>query len=85
VGIDHRDVVIELGHPEAMKRAAQQGLGVTLLFRSCVEEDIALGRLQEIKLRDATLAVPLCLVYRKEKRFSRAQQELIDVIRAETR
>lgn len=81
VGIHRRNVVIELGHPEAMKRAAQQGLGVTMLFRSSIEEDIALGRLREIKLRDTTLAVPLCLAYRKEKRFSPVQRELIDAIR----
>jgi DNA-binding transcriptional LysR family regulator len=85
IGIERRNVVIELGHPEAMKRATLEGLGVTMLFRSTVGDELAAGRLREIALSDVTLAVPLHLVYRKRKRLSQLQQELMEVIRETVR
>jgi DNA-binding transcriptional LysR family regulator len=81
VGVHRRNVVIELGHPEAMKRAAERGLGVTLLFRSAVQQELAGGRLREVGLRDASLAAPLYLVYRRAKVFSPAQGHLLDAVR----
>jgi DNA-binding transcriptional LysR family regulator len=83
LGIAQRNVVMELGHPEAMKRAAMGGLGVTLQFRSVVADDIAAGRLREIEVVDATLSVPVFLVYRKGKLMSAIQRDLIEAIRAE--
>jgi DNA-binding transcriptional LysR family regulator len=82
LGIAQRNVVMELGHPEAMKRAAAGGLGVTLQFRSVVADDIASGRLREIELVDATLSVPVFLVHRKGKLLSAIQRDLIEEIRA---
>lgn len=81
LGIGDRNVVMELGHPEAMKRAAMGGLGVTLQFRSAVADDIAAGRLREIEIADATLSVPVFLVARKGKFVSAIQRDLIDAIR----
>jgi DNA-binding transcriptional LysR family regulator len=81
LGIGERNVVMELGHPEAMKRAAMGGLGVTLQFRSAVADDIAAGRLREIDIVDATLSVPVFLVARKGKFVSAIQRDLIDAIR----
>jgi DNA-binding transcriptional LysR family regulator len=80
IGIRERNVVIEVGHPEAMKRAAEAGLGVTLLFRSAVRREIEAGALREIALADASLAVPLYLVYRKGKLFSAIQRDLMEAI-----
>src|SRR3954469_13917810 len=85
LGIAQRNVVMELGHPEAMKRAAMGGLGVTLQFRSVVADDLAAGRLREIEVVDATLSVPVFLVYRKGKLLSTIQHDLIESIRAELR
>lgn len=83
LGIAHRNVAIELGHPEAMKRATMGGLGVTLQFRSVVADDIAAGRLREVEIVDATLSVPVFLVHRRGKLLSAIQRDLIDEIRAE--
>jgi DNA-binding transcriptional LysR family regulator len=80
-GIRERNVVMELGHPEAMKRAAAGGLGLTLQFRGAVADDIAAGRLREVHVVDATLTVPVFLVYRKDKFLSAIQRDLIDAIR----
>lgn len=45
LGVVQRNVVLQLGHPEAMKRATQDGLGVALLFRSAVQQELRVGTL----------------------------------------
>jgi DNA-binding transcriptional LysR family regulator len=80
-GIPRRDVVIELGHPEAIKRAAAAGLGVTVLFRSAVEHELEAGLLRELPVRDMRLSVPLYLVRRKAKVLSVVQRDIADAIR----
>lgn len=85
IGIHEREVVIELGHPEAMKRAAEAGLGVALLFRSAVRPEVETGRLREITLRDASLSVPIQLVHRRDKLFSAIQRDLMSAIEDDLR
>lgn len=80
IGIARRTVAIELGHPEAMKRAAEAGLGVALLFRSAVRAELETGRLREIALTDAALSVPIQLVRRRDKLFSAIQRDLMTAI-----
>lgn len=80
-GVMPENIVIELGHPEAMKAAAQRGLGACLLFRSAVERELEQGAMREIELIGGTISVPLALVVRKDKRLSPMQQLLIDAIR----
>jgi LysR family transcriptional regulator, low CO2-responsive transcriptional regulator len=80
VGIRERNVVIELGHPEAMKRAAEAGLGVAMLFRGSVRAELETGRLREIALSDATLSLPIQMVHRRDKLFSAIQRDLMSAI-----
>jgi DNA-binding transcriptional LysR family regulator len=81
IGIRDRNVSIQLGHPEAMKRATMAGLGVAVLFRSAVRSELATGQLREIEVEDVHLAGPVYLVHRKDKLFSAVHRELIDAIR----
>jgi DNA-binding transcriptional LysR family regulator len=83
IGIRDRKVSIELGHPEAMKRATAAGLGVAVLFRSAVRSELASGELREIEVQDVHLSGPIYLVHRKDKLFSAVHRELIDAVRAE--
>jgi DNA-binding transcriptional LysR family regulator len=80
-GIHERNIVLELGHPEAMKLAAQDGLGVTLLFRTAVKNELASGKLRELRVDGVDVAVPISLVYRKGKSFSAVHRSLIEAIR----
>ena len=80
-GVVDRNVVLQLGHPEAMKRAAQEGLGVTLLFRTAVRSELESGSLREVKVEDVDVVVPISLVHRKAKTFSALHKKLIDEIR----
>ena len=81
IGISDRRVSIQLGHPEAMKRATMAGLGVAVLFRSAVRSELETGRLREIVVEDVSLAGPVYLVHRKDKLFSAVHRELIEAIR----
>lgn len=85
LGIRKRNIVLALGHPEAMKRATELGLGVTLQFRSAVQDDIDAGRLRQIEIADANLSVPVFLVWRKGKLLSAVQRDLMDDIRRQIR
>lgn len=82
VGLTDLSVVIELGHPEAMKRAARAGLGATVLFRSAVRDDLSAGLLREINIADTRLSVPVFLVRRHRTRLSRLQESLLSFVRA---
>jgi DNA-binding transcriptional LysR family regulator len=81
IGVDRRNVVMQLGHPEAMKRAARDGLGAALLFYSAVADDIANGSVRHIAIRDVNLAIPIYVIHRKGKLFSATQRDLLASIR----
>jgi LysR family transcriptional regulator, low CO2-responsive transcriptional regulator len=83
IGIGDRKVSIQLGHPEAMKRATAAGLGVAVLFRSAVGAELAGGQLREIEVEGVRLSGPVYLVHRKDKLFSAVHRALIDAIRVE--
>jgi DNA-binding transcriptional LysR family regulator len=82
LGVVERNVVLQLGHPEAMKRATREGLGVALLFRSAVREEIAAGLLREVHVEGVHLTVPIYIVFRKGKTFSPLHLGLIEQIRS---
>lgn len=80
VGITSRNIVLELGHPEAMKRATAEGLGATLLFRSAVAKELEEGSLREIKVDGVDVTVPIYIVHRKGKAFSPLHEGLMQQI-----
>jgi DNA-binding transcriptional LysR family regulator len=80
-GIRPREIVLDLGHPEAVKRAVQQGLGVSVLFRSAVTNELEAGTLQELEIEGVSLALDVYIVHREGKRFAPAHEELLAVIR----
>jgi DNA-binding transcriptional LysR family regulator len=80
-GVVPENVVMELGHPEAMKSATQHGLGACLLFRSSVVRELEQGSLRSIELEDASLSASLALVIRKRKRLSSVQEQLVNAVR----
>jgi DNA-binding transcriptional LysR family regulator len=81
IGVQQRDIVIELGHPEAMKQAAKDGLGVAVLFRSSVARELAEGSLRRVDIEGVRMPVPILLIRRSAKRLSPLQSQLADAIR----
>jgi LysR family transcriptional regulator, low CO2-responsive transcriptional regulator len=84
LALGSRKVAIEMGHPEAMKRAVASGLGVSLMYRSSVVAELEAGALREIPIAGAgPMGSPVFLVHRKDKIFSAVQLDLISAIRRE--
>ncbi len=81
LGILGRNVVLELGHPEAMKAAVLSGCGVSLLFRSAARHEIESGTLRTITVESLGLSLPIYLIHRKAKSFSPLQEGLIEAVR----
>ncbi|MBS1677610.1 MAG: LysR family transcriptional regulator [Actinobacteria bacterium] len=80
-GVTPENIVIELGHPEAMKAATIEGLGACLLFRSAVWREVELGALRMIRLEDSNLWAPLSTFVRKNKRLSPLQSQALEAVR----
>ena len=64
-----------------MKRAAREGLGVTLLFRMAVRSELESGFLREVRVAGVDVAVPIAIVHRKGKSFSALHKKLMAEIR----
>lgn len=77
LGVVDRRVVLELGHPEALKAAVLGGIGVSLLFRSAALREFGDGSLRRIAVESLDLSLPIYLIHRKEKSFSPLQEWLI--------
>ncbi len=80
-GVCPREVVIELGHPEAMKRATLEGLGLCLLFRASVGAELDRGELRTIGIDEAAMTVPLLTLVRDGKHLSPVQSEVLEAVR----
>lgn len=80
-GITERRIVMELGHPEALKWAVKEGLGVSLLFRSSVAAELRRGELREVRVTDVRFAMPVFLVHRRAKLLSALHLDLMATIR----
>lgn len=75
-GVPSRRIVLELGHPEAQKEAVRRDVGVCFFLRSSVEQDLRHGELRLVRTPGLEMAIPLYLVYRKDKAFSPFQLAL---------
>jgi LysR family transcriptional regulator, low CO2-responsive transcriptional regulator len=84
-GIARRQVVIELGHPEALKTVTRMGAGVALLWRASVEEELRSGVLREVPIAGLQLKIPIMIVHRADKCFTPIQRQLLEAIAAALR
>jgi DNA-binding transcriptional LysR family regulator len=83
VGIHDRKIVIEMGHPEAMKQATRAGLGVAVLSYTSVARELERGELRRIHVDGVEeLGFPAYLVHRKDKLLTVVHLDLIARIRA---
>ncbi|MGS0897476.1 LysR family transcriptional regulator [Burkholderia stagnalis] len=79
-GLEQRNVVMELGHPEAMKCAVRQNLGVSFMFESAVRAEVDREELVVLDRANLSMKVPIYLIHREDKRFSAFQAELVKFI-----
>jgi DNA-binding transcriptional LysR family regulator len=80
VGLDHARVEVEVGHPEAAKRAVRDGVGVTLLPYAAVASELDDGTLREIDVAGDELTQTVYLVQRTGTTLSPAAQAFADAV-----
>ena len=80
-GIVHRRIVMQLGHPEAIKRAVRSGAGLTFIEETAVRDEIERGDLRVVATPGIEIRLPLFLAYRRGKSLSVMQRDLIRFLR----
>jgi LysR family transcriptional regulator, low CO2-responsive transcriptional regulator len=78
VGVKERHVIVELGHPEAMKQMVASGVGVCWLFESAVRHELENKSLKELHVEGVDIWGPIFLVHRTDKFFSALHRSLIE-------
>ncbi|MFT8246070.1 LysR family transcriptional regulator [Roseomonas sp. BN140053] len=80
-GIVNRRVVLELGHPEAIKRAVLAGAGVAFVEETAVREEVGRGELRILRTPGFELRMPLVLAHRRGKVMTEMQLGLMMFIK----
>jgi DNA-binding transcriptional LysR family regulator len=77
------NVVMELDGMESTKRMVEEGLGIALLPRVCLERELKLGLLAEVTITNApVISRQIALIYRKSRKQARTVQAFLEVLRA---
>ncbi len=81
-GLDEKqlNVIMELGSPEAIKGAVEAGIGVTVMSRTTLDKELALGTLKAIAF-NPPLVRPFSFVHQRQKFRQRAMDELLSFAR----
>ncbi len=79
---DDLQISMELDSTEMMKRFVKEGLGISFLAVSHIQEELDLGQLAVVSLAPEPMMRRLGLVYRKDKALSKAALGFIQVILA---
>ncbi len=77
IHLDLKDLQIaaEMGSNEAIRQAVKAGVGISIISRRAVEEDLEQGRIQEAKIKGLPLKRNFFLITQKQKTFSPLAQE----------
>lgn len=70
-------VVMEMGHPEAMKRAVESGAGITCLSALCICREKENGWLKSLKVEGVDMKRQLRIIQRKDAGMSEALAEFM--------
>lgn len=82
MGISPR-ITMELGSNQAVKLAAESGVGVGVVSRFGIGAEVKAGLLKALQVKDWECIRPLTLVYLKEKRLSPAQNAFLEILETE--
>jgi DNA-binding transcriptional LysR family regulator len=73
---------LELGNIEAVKKAVEAGLGISIVSRCAVQREVDAGTLKALRVRGVPLERQLFYCWRKGKEFSRAAKAFVDFFSA---
>jgi len=73
-------IPLELSNNEAIKRAVEEGIGLSLISEHVVKEEVKRKKLISIPLIDPALTRKFYLIYHKEKYLSQPFQMFISMV-----
>jgi DNA-binding transcriptional LysR family regulator len=76
--IDDINVVMEMGHPEAVKRAVESGVGIACLSSLTVCREVENGWLKSLNVDGIDMTRQLLIIYRKDKVMTDAMHEFLN-------
>jgi DNA-binding transcriptional LysR family regulator len=77
------NVVMELDSMEATKRMVEEGLGIALLPKVCLERELKRGLLAEVAITNApAISRQIALIYRKSRKQARTVQAFLEVLQS---
>jgi len=68
--LDEINIVMEMGHPEAIKRAVESGAGIACLSNLCVARETEHGWIKSLKARGLDMRRQLQIISRKDQELS---------------
>ncbi len=74
-------VVAEMGSTEAVRQGIKAGIGVSILSRFAVEEDIQRGTLSAVEIKDLRFVRPLYMILRKNRHMCPVCSAFVDFLR----
>jgi DNA-binding transcriptional LysR family regulator len=75
------NIVMHFDNIQTMKEAVALGTGISILPVRVLRVDIEQGRLVAIPLEGCTLVRPLGIIHRRRKKFNRAMQCFLELLR----
>jgi len=76
--MDDIHIVMEMGHPEAVKRAVESGVGLACLSTLTVCREVENGWLKSLNIKGVDMSRQLRVIHRKDKIMTEAMQEFLD-------
>jgi DNA-binding transcriptional LysR family regulator len=74
------NVVMETASPEAMKRLAEVGVGLSILPELLVREEIASGRLRLVRLQDAVFVRRLATAVHRGRQLAETARRFLELV-----
>lgn len=75
------NVAVEVTGMDVLRRLLLLGLGISIVPKALVREDLERGRLRAFRVRGVTPRSQSCIVYRRDKYLSRAMRAFLDLVR----
>src|SRR6185369_12996454 len=76
-------VALAFDNIETIKRAIEIGAGVSLLPEPTVAREITAGTLVQIPIDEVTLARPLGIIHRRDRKLSETAQQFIQLLQSQ--
>ncbi len=75
--IDDVTIVMEMGHPESVKRAVESGVGIACLSALTICREVENGWLKSLKIKDVDMKRQLHIISRKDMQMTDALAEFL--------